>query len=461
VSKIDPAELVDAPQSWWWIPGDEANSLPGRLVVPAGQAGELYLEGSYPSHAEERGTHDVLWGFLTSTSSCEQVTCVTTRFLQETGVTHNDVGHTGTRSMVKWVFLGAHVAPEDLRIVAFELHWESIDEWFGKRLTLKGNWFKGEPIQAAASELVQESCDVPSIDGKLELAWAGSTSYGVASATLSRALLWKVTFSQSKEIGDAHDVMRVLRDFVWLAVGGQVGARSVRMKMANGCWVTLLGSQLYSKPRAPWTQSGTFMSLPYRYALEGRFCQVINAWLQLRTGKLEDAFSAWPLVIEGAVGPVEPALGAVMQFLDAILPKKGLYMDKEQYDAVANEIIGALPKDLSDELLGSLRGAIRGANNQGLGSRLQAAMDALPPALSKAYGLDEGLRKKARDARNALAHSGGRRGITVSEAAMVHGRMRLVALVHTLQRVGIPDDLIVKRVENCFSWQPPISVETL
>jgi hypothetical protein len=149
-----------------------------------------------------------------------------------------------------------------------------------------------------------------------------------------------------------------------------------------------------------------------------------------------------------------------MQYLDAILPNKDRHLDRKQYESLAKQIIDALPSSLPTELLGSLKGAIRGANSQGLGTRLQVAMDALPVKLVQDYGLDDETRQKARKARNALAHSGGR-GIAVGEATIVHGRMRLVALVYTLQQIGIPDDVIVQRIANCYAWQPPVSVETL
>jgi hypothetical protein len=226
--------------------------------------------------------------------------------------------------------------------------------------------------------------------------------------------------------------------------------------MGNDKWVTLLGSQLYMKPPKKWDRRGIWMCLPFSVIRE-RFSETINAWLELRVQECEDAFTKWPALIRGSSGgPVEPALSAAVEFLDATLPRNGKHLAPTDFRAIAQQLIDAIPTDIDVELRGELSGKIKSANALSLRDRIGKALDGLPKEICATYQLDEQLIKQAVGARNSLTHDG-RRGISVPKAVMIEGRIRLLAIAYVLKRIGIPDDDIVKRVGMCLALQPPIS----
>lgn len=246
---------------------------------------------------------------------------------------------------------------------------------------------------------------------------------------------------------------------MWLMVGGQVQATRVRLKTPSGKWVTLLGSQAYSEPRRSAPNHERWMCLPYR-RIEERFPEVVAGWIRLRVEECGDAFSQWPTVIEGAVGPIEGALTSCVQFLDSVLPSSERPVPKAEFAAATHAMLIEVPDSLPAEVIEAVKRGIREANRYTLRQRIDAARRNLPVALLNEYALDEKVVGQAVLARNNMLHQG-ELGIRIEDAVLVHARIRLLAIAYVLQQIGVPSDLLCERVKACHALHPPESVTIL
>jgi len=455
--KVDPSAPIDA-RAWWWRPESPKESIAGRLIVDPGDRGEVFFDGKLPG-CSEAGTCDAVWGHVSDTA--ERVTLFRTLLMAEYGVNDN----TGTRCLVKWVLLGAHLPPEAVSAVTrLRVRWFGAEDWYHKTLAPVPLWWTGAPIETAKLEPVLCAFRVDDLAATFELSVTARTSpKSPGLVEMAHEIWWELAFDTPVMLDDAVTACTGLRDLMWLMHGTPVTARSIQVQ-TNGSssqkseWVSLAGSICYRA--APERASHAHeMCLPY-YAIQDKFPDIVGNWLKMRMVSNAGAFAHWRAVLSDKHMPIERHLVACAHFLDSLLPDVPL-MPKQEFRRIADRVCDGLATDIPALLREAFERKIREANRGTYRDCLTAALATIPALVVQKYELDQQFVRDVGVARNRLTHDGDLGDVELPDAVMLSARLRIFAVAYVLTAIGVPPDRVMERLTACRTWAPPESVGAL
>ncbi len=433
----------------WFLPSAPDRQVPGVLKW-SGDA-SLQLNGSLEPvrsgtfEALSTAQHRVIHGLTTSGHK------VTLLHVQKTG-SGLHMGSAGVRFPANyrssWIVVGAHVLDETLYSSArFEV--PGMDLWLNR------NWFTANIDKEFVSVVMRKpeanSVEIECIDAVVELAVQVMTGPFGPSTITGRSVGSVITRPKAKRSAEWHlDQMGKVLALMAMVGGTSFAPRKIQLKIDDGIPLDILVALKASK-ECGFHKHHEFYMLSSDAGLD--VGKLVQGWFDL----FEQLEMSIQLTLSAFASDdlwLHVEFLTLMQCLEGFhrASYPGLYMDRDDYDAVAAAIVGAIPTSLSSDHRKSLKSRIGYGNEISLAKRLgDLALDLDANLRSYLLGGNGKVPQRWVDTRNYYTHwdeSSRAKVLSNSELHHVNARLRHWLRALYLDRIGVPYDKILKAAQG-------------
>lgn len=450
-NRVSKFSIIDKHQ-WageWFLPSVPEHQVPGVLKweghasLQLNGSLELIRSGSFEALSIAR--HPVVHGVTTSGHR------VTLLHVQKTG-SGLHMGSAGVRFPANyrssWIVVGDHVMEDTLYGSArFEV--PGMDLWLNR------HWFTANIDKEFVSVVMRKPeadiVEIESIEADVELALQVMTGPFGPNAITGRSVGTVTTRPKTKRSAEWHlDQMGKVLSLMAMVGGTSFAPRKIQLKIGDGAPLDALVALRASK-ECHLQKHHEFYMLSSDAGLD--VDKLVRSWFDLFE-QLEMPIQLTLSALASDELWLHLEFLTLMQCLEGFhrASYPGLYMGRDDYEAVAAAVASAIPADLSPDHRRSLKSRIGYGNEISLAKRLGDLARQLDASLiSYLLGGNGKVPQRWIDTRNYYTHwdeASRDKVLRNSELHHVNARLRHWLRALYLDRIGVPHDKILKAAQG-------------
>lgn len=457
---LDPFEL----RGIWWDESQPDTEVPGILSYVPGKSIRLELIGSLDTHRQRLSNLDhspnAIHGFS------ESGKLITLLQAHRTNQTERFGGISTDAYNCYRLLIGAHFSCEDQVLFSrMYLDLYGLKEWFNQHAFDVEIRHKANPYSLLDYKLTYVSKKSKKYYLRKEKTWVSiernfsERNDRISELELESQVYLKIDPRGGKSLNWFKGMATTLERLFSTLIGDPIYPIALTAVIENldadsGKTTHNIVNILYIR-----STTVTFRELSWRDALvpfraiDSQLKNILNMWIQ-RAGTLVETHNLFFGAIYNSHLYLESVFLAQMQAIESYHRSKQSdhYVSTDLYDAIARDIISAIPAHTPSDLRESLKNRIRFGNQFSLRKRLALIFKDLGPSLATIIAADTNVFiTRIIDTRNYLTHLDEQtRGAAIprDDLHSANFRLRILIVILLLRDAAVADSTIIECIQN-------------